>query len=226
MLSVELITLNYPVTLSYQRSTKVSLKTSLLFICALFLSILPGAQLFLFLTFFYRFIIFLKSKNDICKYQRRPKWVSLVDQEVAKWACQWLFVVEHLVKYARAATFQMFFNVCKEGDVYLSMKIFYWDVEFSPFMMKSPLRKAVVVFLVVYASVSWCEDIPSETPSRTNSSIGWATWNMTLVPVENIKCLHGSLIHLKYFYTHLLWSQLSTLHCLIHFLAWTTQRGK
>lgn len=39
-------------------------------------------------------------------------------------------------------------------------------------MMKSPLRKAVVVFLVVYASVSWCEDIPSETPSRTNSSIG------------------------------------------------------
>ncbi|XP_027046318.1 sodium/hydrogen exchanger 8-like isoform X2 [Pocillopora damicornis] len=39
-------------------------------------------------------------------------------------------------------------------------------------MMKSPLRKAVIVVLVVYASVSWCEDIPSETPSRTNSSIG------------------------------------------------------
>ena len=78
MSSTQLITLNYPVTLSYQRSTKVSLKTSLLFICALFLSILPGAQLFLFLTFFYRFIIFLKSKNDMSVFSgSRSRKVSL-----------------------------------------------------------------------------------------------------------------------------------------------------
>lgn len=39
-------------------------------------------------------------------------------------------------------------------------------------MMKSPLRRAVVVLLVVHASVSWCEGISSETPSPKNSSFG------------------------------------------------------